>query len=353
MVRPVERPGAELDEISVTSAGPPALLEFRAEPDPSEELCAAAADLAPTNHSYTWAYVQSMRRLRYQPWMLSLLGPGGMTAACPAFLASGRINRSLEIVSLPVLPEGPAGAPFWEGLLRLCREARVSHVTIGSFDSAAAEIPALPGEIARKRRSEFVLDLASPQLWGSLASNHLRNVKSARKSGLQLRTSVDADGCRIHAEMLQASMDRRKRRGETVSGETQAQYHLAFTGSGAGVIYQMVLGDKVLSSLLVLRAPRGAYYQSAGTSPDGMSLGASHFLVHEIAGRLREEGVMQFNLGGASPRNPGLQRFKRGFGAAERQLDAAELYLGTRLRRALTGAATYVRDRIRPSRRTR
>src|SRR5213083_119138 len=103
------------------SRGAPVTLEFQAEPDPSEPLCAGVAALQPTNHSYTYAYVQAMRRLGCQPWVLSLREDGRMTAACTAFVTSGRLTRSLDIVSLPAPPAGDA---FWEGLLRLCRDSR-------------------------------------------------------------------------------------------------------------------------------------------------------------------------------------------------------------------------------------
>jgi hypothetical protein len=50
----------------------------------------------------------------------------------------------------------------------------------------------------------------------------------------------------------------------------------------------------------------GAYYQSVGTPPEGLKLGASPFLISQVAGILRQEGVQIFNLGGAGEDNPGL-----------------------------------------------
>ena len=175
------------------------MTEFRMEREPSADLCAAAAALTPTNHAYTYAFTQAMRRLGYQPWLLSLRREERTVAACSAFLTSGRLNRALEIVSVPAVPEGPAGAPFWEGLLRLCRDARVSQLTLGSFDSTVASIPALPGEVARKSRTEFVLDLERPGLWDGLGSNHLRNIKSSRKAGMAVREATDLAACQVHA----------------------------------------------------------------------------------------------------------------------------------------------------------
>lgn len=72
-------------------------------------------------------------------------------------------------------------------------------------------------------------------------------------------------------------------------------------------------GDTVHSSVLVLLAAKGAYYHSAGTSPDGMACGASPWLVHEAALVLRERGLEVFNLGGAIQASAGLFRFKSEF----------------------------------------
>jgi len=93
--------------------------------------------------------------------------------------------------------------------------------------------------------------------------------------------------------------------------------------SRAGELFQTLKDDRVLSSILILRSSQGAYYQSAGTLPEGMKLGASAFLVSSVAAILKQEGSRVFNLGGATADNPGLRRFKAGFGAREVTLQAA------------------------------
>ena len=73
----------------------------------------------------------------------------------------------------------------------------------------------------------------------------------------------------------------------------------------------------------VLVSSKGAYYHSAGSSPDGMSTGSSPFLVAEVIAWLQAEGKTTFNLGGATAAEEGLHRFKRGFGSVEVPLEAA------------------------------
>ena len=72
-----------------------------------------------------------------------------------------------------------------------------------------------------------------------------------------------------------AGRTRRRTRGEAVSDAAASQDHRAFLESGAGELFQAVSGSTVLSSVLVLRASTSGYYQSAGTSQDGMAIGAS------------------------------------------------------------------------------
>jgi lipid II:glycine glycyltransferase (peptidoglycan interpeptide bridge formation enzyme) len=99
-------------------------------------------------------------------------------------------------------------------------------------------------------------------------------------------------------------------------------------------LFQALVGDRLLSSILVLRAAKGGYYHSAGTTAEGMACGASHWLVQHIAQALQSEGLQQFNLGGAD--EDGLVRFKVGFGSARVELEAADIQLAGPLMRLMT-----------------
>ena len=182
----------------------------------------------------------------------------------------------------------------------------------------------LGGELTRRRRREFVLDLRGEPPASRFASNHRRNIARARNQGLSLRRTREADACAVHDRLVHTSLHRRSARGESVPTGSDLPRYIALMQAQAGELFQVVRGDDVLSSLLVLRAREGAYYQSAGTSPDGMAAGASHFLVAGIVSCLRDEGLEVFNLGGADEDAAGLQRFKEGFGAVAVPLEAAQ-----------------------------
>jgi lipid II:glycine glycyltransferase (peptidoglycan interpeptide bridge formation enzyme) len=95
-------------------------------------------------------------------------------------------------------------------------------------------------------------------------------------------------------------------------------------------LFQAQLGDQIISSNLVFFQGKNAYYYDGGSSPEGMSLGASHFLMHTIINKLHADGYRNLNLGIARAGNDGLIRFKEGFAAELRFVDRA----------------TYDRDRL-------
>lgn len=261
---------------------------------------------------------------------------------CTAFLRRGRWNRTLDLPSLPVLSEPDR---FWEGLLELCRRERVTNLRVQTFASASVRIPALPGECARRTRTEYSLDLQPANPWANLSTNHRRNIRAAERSGVEIRRAGDEKTCRDHARLIAQSVRRRVDRGEAASGSVEYRTIRAMVAEGAGELFQAVAAGEVSSSILVLLAARGAYYHSAGSTKEGISRGASHFLIIKAAEALRETFRETFWLGGADPRSEGLHRFKAGFGAEKTELEAAEFDTGGHLARGARLVARYLSQR--------
>jgi hypothetical protein len=182
---------------------------------------------------------------------------------------------------------------FWRGVLQTCRDLKVWNLQIESYASQVGEIPQLTGELTRRDRVEYLFDLARENVLDGISSQHRRNISRASKAGLSIRRTRAQSVCTRHHELMDASLERRAKRGEKVPRLEMAM-PLALLASQAGEIFQAVDGDRVLSSILVLRSSTGAYYQSAGTSPEEMKLGASPFLISQVAGILRQEGVLLF-----------------------------------------------------------
>ena len=283
----------------------------------------------PTNPFYTRRYAETQRTLGLSPLAFLLRDNGQIKSGCTAFMRKGRLTRSLEIASLPALDHRDV---FWEGVTRFCHKQRITHLKVSTFASPASQIPLLKGETHRRKRSEFLIDLQKPDVWHDLSKNHARNIKRGRKNGLEMTRFNNSEACRSHAQLIGASMTRRGKRGEAVTDAAPVNALGALIDSGAGEFFQAVLDGTVLSSVLVLLAKKGAYYHSAGNHPKGMAQGASHFLIQEIGNYLRERSFEVFNLGGSDQTNPGLSRFKAGFGAAVVDLEEADFFLISRVR---------------------
>ena len=298
---------------------------------PSEHIVERVESLSPYNPFATKAYLDCLHEQGREAWIIGEEDDGELTWGCYGVLDVGRLVRRLEI---PSLDTSRASDGFWDELFRMCRAQRVSELVIGSYGVDRCVIPARRSETARTPRTEYVLDLADDRnLEKALSSNHRRNIKRAARRGIVFAVSSDIEACRQHAALQGASMERRSARGESVPQTFSTRMSEAATRSGLGKIYQALLDGRVVSSMLILHARDGAYYHTAGTSREGMESGASQALVHEISRILQRESISRFCLGGAGEENPGLVRFKLGFGAKPVALDSAAFFLGNPLRK--------------------
>jgi hypothetical protein len=317
---------------------------FHAEADPPADLLEEIAALAPENPFFTPAYVAATRLGGDRPLALAIRDRGQCTAGCPAFLSGGPLSLRMGVPSLPAL--GQNADAFWDGLFQYCRRIGVTDLYINTYASTEGSTPATSVPSRRVERTEYVIGIATSDLWRSLRQSHRQRVNRAKKAGLCLRRSTSEQDCGIHCNMIAASMNRRRERNEQVSTRVSADGFRALLQAGAGVLFQAVRDDRVLSSSLALLSSRGAYNETSGTCTEGMECGASHFLIFEMAKHLQERGYSTLNLGGVSGFNPGLHEFKAGFGAVQRPLTAVEFDLQAPMRRAVRVAVRGLRARL-------
>ncbi len=303
-------------------------------------IVAELSALSPDNPFATESFFESRQQLGYANWVLGLSDDASeLKCGCGAFLKTGKLNRTLEIRSLPAVGIDSA---FWDGLREFCRQHGVTNVELGTFGSPPGiAIPTFNSRCTQAIRSEFVLDLTG-NFSARLNPHHRRAVKKAQKAGVEVRRTRSVEAATAHQAVIKQSMDRRRARGEQVQlGPSPDETTLLRSGSGE--LFQAVRGDNVISSVLVLRAPEGGYYHSAGTSAEGMAIGASHFLIHGIAGQLTADGARVFNLGGADE-GSSLARFKEWFGASRVVLPSATCYLGPSWRYVCSRGIAVVRS---------
>jgi RimJ/RimL family protein N-acetyltransferase len=294
----------------------------------------------------TWAYAEALQKLGVQSMATGLLVGSTIVCGSIAILRSGRLNREFELSSTPAIPVTGADI-FWNGLVAYCRERHISSLAAYTYGSDGITIPQLEGEFNRASRAEFVLDLPGSDLMKNLSVTHRRWVRKAEKAGVTVDRTRDVSACEDLVRLSQASMLRRSSRGEDVPEHVDISMAKAMLEAGGAEAFRAFLEGQCVSIVIVMRAEQGGYLHASGTHPDGMSIGASHFLNYEIARILQSEGCAIYNLSGASKEDSGLTRYKAGFGARIIPLETAQAYLGSVLQRKLTTAARLIRENPR------
>lgn len=313
---------------------------FRAEVAPPAETMARVESDTPANPFFSRAYALARNALGEIPCLFT--GPADAEGEISfyGFLHRGRLGGFLEIPSMPAIAHPAA---FGTALARFCAAHRVTEVDVNTFCSPPGPLPTLPGEVRRYARTEFVIDLDGERLLPSMAKGHRQPIRSAERAGLVLRRSTSEAACAEHVFVMGASMTRREERGESVSTGFPIEPILALVRTGAGELFQVVDGDRVLSSMLLLRSRLVAYDHTSGSSPEGMAAGAPKYAVFRACQELRNEGCAMMNLGGVRESEVGLRNFKEHFGARPVALQAASAEFSTPAVRLARGAARLLR----------
>ena len=260
---------------------------------------------------------------------------GNQTLAFGAARESSRLfARRLVLPLLPVFIEKSEKVTncFWTGLQEYCQKRRVFQLDLNAFNSFPIEVPNVGTMVQITKRKEYILDLRQIKKYGKkgLSSNHRRNITKGERADLSCHMKYDFEACQDHVQMIMHSMRRRQNRGQSVYYEPSAEKSFAYVQCGAGFIMQAKRDNSLVSSLMILKSSRQAYYISGGTSPEGMQIGAAHFLMWKVIKHLSATGVSTLNLGGVSEKDtPGLERFKAGFGSMPIDLPHRSFIMGS------------------------
>lgn len=310
---------------------------------PDKTTLNAVASAHPANPFRTRAYADAFARLGLQPIAMTIGNPTCPIAATTAFVRAGRLLRTLTLPSVPSLP---AGHPFWPAFARFVRREGFAALEVGSYASIDSTIPALFPSERRIQRCEYVWSLSGDAWDARFGTNHRRNLRRARDTGISVERTCGPGAIVDHGRMARASTARREQRDAGSEDYLDLAECTALTETGAGTLFRAVHPvEGVVSSILILTSRTGAYYHSAGTTPAGMASGASHLLVSEVASMLRADGIEVFNLGGGS--SEGLHRFKSGFGTERVDLEAVENVIASPLRRGIAAVRGRIHARLR------
>jgi hypothetical protein len=302
--------------------------EFVAHPEPTRGECDELARKHTNNPFFKFEWALDERLLSGCPWLLATGAAGHIEDGCIGFIRDGFSERTLTIPSAP-----PVGDAFWEALCNFCVAECITLVRLNSYASSLAVLPGIGQELQRTERFEFLLPLmnsSDDELLSGASSTHRRLIRKAAKAGLVLRKAVKSDALGDHMRLTGASFDRRRARGELVPTQLTEDAIGPYLRSGWCELFQVVERDQVVSSMTIAKAKSGAYLHTSGSSEAGMAMGASHFLVFEIAKLLRSAGIDEFNLGGVTDLSSGLARYKSSFGCKVVRSEAAVSRFGGR-----------------------
>jgi lipid II:glycine glycyltransferase (peptidoglycan interpeptide bridge formation enzyme) len=251
----------------------------------------------------------------------------------------GRLNTNIR-VSMSCYPDNNDSS-LWSALLDFAKKERATSIDIEVISSAAPEIPRLDNEISRQVASAYVLDFSKPN---SISSNHRRNIQKAEKNNVRLIKQQLSDAVKSHLVVCEASGERRATRGENVAylpEEENVRRLLEDPRSAA--VYQAAIDKKVVSSMIVVFVGEYAFFDTAGSSPEGMGFGASHYLMSKVIDELRAADLKAFNLGLGTESRAGLGRYKAGFGANRYFVETVSVDTSSIGRRAILNLAARIR----------
>lgn len=312
--------------------------QFHSHAEPSDLIFKGLESAAPRNPFYTKAYSDAIRGPGTTVVALTLESDG-IDSGCIGYLKSGRLNRRFDIVSVPKPSDADV---FWKGLEDFCRTEKIDILKLDTFGSDEVDIAMFRGESERIDRFEYHLDLTGGvDLEGKLHRRARRNWQVAGKAGCTIRRST-TEFVSDHVLTSNSSLQRRKMRGESIEYLNEETQATKFLDNGIGEIFQAVYEGEVASSLLVVKSSKGVYAQTSGTTDEGFRLGASHFLWHETAKLLQQEGYELFNLGGVTMDAKGLRQFKESFAPIRINLQAVSFYLGSKMKRSLSSLAEKI-----------
>jgi len=321
-------------------------LRFEAVSAPSSEEIEKLSAATPHTPFNTPAFAAACNAIGKVPCLfLAWDGPDIVAGSLGLFM-KGLLSSRLEIMTAPGLLQSDF---FWNGVRAFCWKHGVWDLEVGSYASKAVKMPSFPNGIIINR-IEYWIDLIPPTVESSeewngqfkLAKGRKGNLVQARKANLTVRRTRHHEAIIAHRHLMMDSMQRRRDRGEEIELSNQSKFFGALMASGAGELFQAMDQQKVLSSMLIVRSPHSAYYQTGGTSHEGMQVGASTFLLSEVAGILKSEGVGWFNLGGANKTEEGLRNFKKSFGARAIALESATFSMVSPMKRKCRAIAKII-----------
>ena len=156
-------------------------------------------------------------------------------------------------------------------------------------------------------------------LWSGLAGSSRRAIRKAERSGVEIRPLAEDEGVG-EFRRLHVALRKRKYRmlAQPLVFFEALRHH--FEPVSAWFPLGAFVGSRLVAATLYLRWGDTLYYKFNASSLDDLDLRPNSLLVWAGMRLARSLGCSRLDLGPSDDDQPGLIRFKRNFGAAEREL---------------------------------
>ncbi|MCK5034613.1 MAG: GNAT family N-acetyltransferase [Candidatus Sabulitectum sp.] len=265
----------------------------------------------PSSPLATNEYIASLKSTGKPFTMITGESNGIPVSAALLTFHSTRIERKVSVNVISIRQEDSLS--FWTQLLKYLNSINIHTLQILTFCSEPFPVPEIRNIIKGKERWEYHLQLKNFNMT-TLHSKHRNMVRKAEKAQVSFSCCNGVDSLDQHVEMQHLSQLRRNL--ESDHKETNPFVKALLENDAAELCFAKHNG-KVISSACILKTKNGGYLFSAGTSPLGMELGASNYLLYKVMELYKDRGLSLFNLGGVTSNETGLNSFKKRFGGVK------------------------------------
>ncbi|HLY08238.1 MAG TPA: GNAT family N-acetyltransferase [Planctomycetota bacterium] len=157
------------------------------------------------------------------------------------------------------------------------------------------------------------VDLSNEALWNDYRQEARKYITRAREAGVRIVFDPAGKKLAEFQEIYTATMDRRNA-SERYYFPREFFDRFIASLSGHFTFVHAILGQRVLSSEILLFSQEHAYSYLGGTLPEGFPVGANYLLKNESFKYCRDMGIGAVVLGGGYQPNDGILRYKRHFG---------------------------------------
>ncbi len=205
-----------------------------------------------------------------------------------------------------------AARAFWPRFDAWAAEAGVVAEVI-RFSLFEETLLAYPG--AREKRLRNVVRTLDPEpeeLWMDVAHKVRKNVKTARRSGVEVERDAAGEELDAFLRVYSATMTRRGARPDYYFPRAYFE-RLLDEVPGSFAFFHARHSGRIVATELVLVSERNVYSFLGGTDERAYELRPNDVLKWEIALWARAAGKENFVLGGGSERDDGVFRYKLSF----------------------------------------